>query len=320
VRIPLVACGFPIRLMAMNEIPMMRMATTSIFAGLEEAVAENVALAPFTWYKIGGPARYFVRPRSIEELQTAAQRCAENQIPIHVLGLGANLLVSDAGVDAAVFRLDQDFFRGVKYDNTAVEAGAGVDMQKLLLMTCRKGLTGLECLAGIPGTVGGGIRMNAGGKYGDIGALVTRVDVMDVSGQVFERTKDDLVFDYRSTNISAKFITGARFELDEEDPDRIMRKVKEYWMYKRNTQPLSTKNAGCIFKNPRGLSAGALIDQAGLKGMKVGGAEVSEKHANFIIAHKGATADDVLKLVKIIREKVFEKDGIHLESEVQIWS
>ena len=98
-----------------------------------------------------------------------------------------------------------------------------------------------------------------------------------------------------------------------------MRKVKEIWMYKRNSQPLNTKNAGCIFKNPRGLSAGALIDQAGLKGMKVGGAEVSEKHANFIIAHPGATADEVLKLVKIIREKVFEKDGIHLESEVQIW-
>jgi UDP-N-acetylmuramate dehydrogenase len=299
---------------------MMRMATTSIFAGLEEAVQENVPLAPYTWYKIGGPAKYFVRPRSIEELQTASQRCTENQIPIHVLGLGANLLVSDAGVDAAVFRLDQDFFRGVKYDKTALEVGAGVDIQKLVLMTCRSGLSGLECLAGIPGTVGGGIRMNAGGKYGDIGAVVTRVDVMDVSGVVFERTKDDLVFDYRSTNISAKFITGARFELDAEDPERIMRKVKENWMYKRNSQPLSTKNAGCIFKNPRGLSAGALIDQAGLKGMKVGGAEVSEKHANFIIAHKGATADDVLKLVKIIREKVFEKDGIHLESEVQIWS
>ena len=299
---------------------MMRIATTSPFADLEECVQENVALAPYTWYKIGGPAQYFIRPRSLEELQLASQRCAENQIPIHVLGLGANLLVSDAGVNGAVFRLDQDFFRRVKFEKDALEVGAGVDMQKLVLMTCRNGLSGLECLAGIPGTVGGGIRMNAGGKFGDIGAVVTRVDVMDVSGLAFERTKDDLVFDYRSTNISAKFITGARFELDAEDPERIMRKVKEIWMFKRNSQPLNTKNAGCIFKNPRGLSAGALIDQAGLKGMKVGSAEVSDKHANFIIAHPGATADDVLKLVKIIREKVFEKDGIHLESEVQIWA
>ncbi len=297
----------------------MRIAKISPFSGLEEAVQEDVLLARYTWYGIGGPAKYFVRPRNLEELQLASQRCAENQIPIHVLGLGANLLVSDAGVNAAVFRLDQDFFRHVKFDKNILEVGAGVDMQKLVLIACRNGLSGLECLAGIPGTVGGGIRMNAGGKFGDIGAVVTRVGVMDVSGLLFDRTKDDLIFDYRSTNISAKFITHAQFELDEDDPERIMRKVKEIWMYKRNSQPLNTKNAGCVFKNPRGLSAGALIDQAGLKGMKVGHAEVSEKHANFIIAHSGASADDVLKLVKIIRERVFEKDGIHLESEVQVW-
>src|SRR5882762_10480090 len=162
--------------------------------------------------------------------------------------------------------------------------------------------------------------MNAGGKFGDIGALVSRVTVMDTSGQLFERTKDDLVFEYRQTNIAAKFILDATLELEEDDPERIQEKTKMIWMYKRNSQPLNTKNAGCIFKNPRGLSAGALIDQSGLKGMRVGGAEVSEKHANFVIAHTGATADDVLKLVNIIREKVFEKEGIRLESEVQIWT
>jgi UDP-N-acetylmuramate dehydrogenase len=136
---------------------------------------------------------------------------------------------------------------------------------------------------------------------------------------VFERTKDDLVFEYRSTNIAARFILGATLELDEDDPERIMRRTKEIWMFKRNSQPLNTKNAGCVFKNPRGLSAGALIDQAGLKGMQVGGAEVSEKHANFIVAHEGCKADDVLRLVKIIQERVFDRNQIHLETEVQIW-
>jgi len=236
-----------------------------------------------------------------------------------VLGLGANLLVGDAGVNGAVFRFDQEFWRRVKFDKASVEVGAGVDMQKLVLRTVRQGLAGIECLAGIPGTVGGGIRMNAGGKFGDIGALVTRVTVMDTGGTIFERTKDDLVFEYRTTNIAAKFILGGTLELEEDDPDRIMKKTKEIWMYKRNTQPLNTKNCGCMFKNPRGLSAGALIDQAGLKGMRVGGAEVSEKHANFIVAHPGCRADDVMKLVKIIREKVFDRNEIHLESEVQIW-
>jgi UDP-N-acetylmuramate dehydrogenase len=192
-------------------------------------------------------------------------------------------------------------------------------MQKLLLRTVRQGLAGIECLAGIPGTVGGGIRMNAGGKFGDIGAVVTKVQVMDHEGTVFDRLKDDLVFEYRSTNIAAKFILGATLELEEEDPERIMAKTKEIWMYKRNSQPLNTKNAGCIFKNPRGLSAGALIDQAGLKGLRVGGAEVSQKHANFIIAHPGCKADDVQRLVKVIREKVYEKNEITLESEVKVW-
>jgi UDP-N-acetylmuramate dehydrogenase len=289
------------------------------FSGLEETITENAPLAPLTWYKIGGPAKYLIRPRSIAELQETARRCAENEIPIYVLGLGANLLVSDRGVDAAVFRLDQEFWRRVKIDGTNLEVGAGADMQKLLLRAVRAGLAGIECLAGIPGTIGGGVRMNAGGKFGDIGAVVTKVQVMDSSGIVFERTKDDLVFEYRSTNIAATFILSATLELEEDDPERIMRKTKEIWMYKRNTQPLNTKNCGCIFKNPRGLSAGALIDQAGLKGFRVGGAEVSDKHANFIVAHPGCKADDVMKLVKIIREKVWDKNQIHLESEVQIW-
>ena len=289
------------------------------FAGLEEIVTENEPLAPHTWYRIGGPARWYIRPRSVEELQLAARRCTENEIPMYVLGLGANLLVGDEGVNAAVFRLDAEHFRKVRFEGTTLDVGAGVDMQKLILRTVRQGLAGIECLAGIPGTIGGGIRMNAGGKFGDIGAVVTRVQVMDYEGTLFERTKDDLVFDYRSTNIAAKFILGATLELDEDDPERIMKKTKEIWMYKRNTQPLNTKNCGCIFKNPRGLSAGALIDQAGLKGFRVGNAEVSEKHANFIIAHEGCRADDVMKLVKIIKEKVDDKNQILLESEVQIW-
>ena len=143
----------------------------------------------------------------------------------------------------------------MKFEGTAVEIGAGVDIQKLVLRTVRQGLAGIECLAGIPGTIGGGIRMNCGGKFGDIGARVTTVQVMDSRRHHLRPDlKDDLVFDYRSTNISAPFILGATLELEEEDPERIMQRTKEIWMYKRNSQPLNTKNAGCIFKNPRGLA------------------------------------------------------------------
>jgi len=289
------------------------------FSGLESIATANAPLSRFTWYRIGGPARWLIRPTSIEELQEAARRCAEFNLRTYVLGLGANILVSDAGVDGAVFRLDHENWRQVQMRENLMEVGAGADMQKLVVRTIRHGFAGIECLAGIPGTIGGGIRMNAGGKFGDIGSIVQSVQVMDAQGNLYTRQKDDLVFDYRSTNISAPFILSATLEMEEDEPERILRKTKEIWMYKRNTQPLNTKNAGCIFKNPRGLSAGALIDQAGLKGMRVGGAEISTKHANFIIAHPGCTAEDVMGTIKLIREKVFDRNQIHLETEVQIW-
>ncbi|HEY7115940.1 MAG TPA: UDP-N-acetylmuramate dehydrogenase, partial [Tepidisphaeraceae bacterium] len=204
-------------------------------------------------------------------------------------------------------------------NKTQVDAGAGVDMQKLIIKTVRAGLAGIECLAGIPGTIGGGVRMNAGGKFGDIGGFVRTVTVMDDEGTIFTRTRDDLIFQYRHTNIAARFILGATLALEEDDPEKIMKRTKEIWMFKQNSQPLNTKNCGCVFKNPRGLSAGALIDKAGLKGLRVGGAEVSEKHANFIVAHPGCQAADVKRLINIIKEKVWERNEITLETEVQIW-
>lgn len=297
----------------------MRIATSNPFVGLEAIVQENHRLADHTWYRIGGPARYFIQPQSIEQLQEAVRRCNEFEIPTYILGLGANILVPDEGVNGAVFVLQEEAFRKIRIDKNILLAGAGVDMQKLLLRCVRSGLAGIECLAGIPGTIGGGLRMNAGGKYGDIGSVVSSVTVMDQSGEVYDYAKDELIFDYRSTNITAKFILSASLELEEDDPEELMRRTKEIWMFKRNTQPLSTKSCGCIFKNPRGLSAGALIDQAGLKGMRVGGAEVSSKHANFVIAHGGASAADVLKLIKLVREKVYDKSQIVLENEVIIW-
>ena len=297
----------------------MKLHTANPFADLVEIVTENAPLAPLTWYRIGGPARWLVRPRSLEELQTVVTRCNEAEIKTHVLGLGANLLVGDNGVDGCVIKLDAEYWRRAKIEKTTLEVGAGVDMQKLILRTVRSGLAGIETLAGIPGTIGGGVRMNAGGKYGDIGSRVTKVTVMSQDGTVFDRFKDDLIFEYRRTNIAAPFILGATLELEQEDPDELMKRTKEIWMFKRNSQPLNTKSAGCMFKNPRGLSAGALIDKAGLKGFRVGGAEVSTVHANFIIAHPGCRADDVLKIVKIIKERVAEKNEIELETEVKVW-
>lgn len=299
----------------------MTMRIANPFAGLESIVTENYPLKRHTWYRIGGPARFFIRPKSVEQLREAVARCVENEIPIYVLGLGANLLVKDEGVDGAVFRLDADAFSQVTIEGERVTAGAGVDLQKLIIQTMRAGLGGLETLVGIPGTIGGAIRMNAGGRFGDISSVVERVRTMDAGGDVADHPRDEIVFDYRSSDLTEAFILEATLKLEADDPDELAKRSKEVWMYKRTTQPLNTRNSGCIFKNPgEGRpSAGALVDRAGLKGFRVGSAEVSEMHANFIIAHPDCPASDVFELIRQVRQRVLEHAGVELETEVKIW-
>ncbi|MFT3789186.1 MAG: UDP-N-acetylmuramate dehydrogenase [Tepidisphaeraceae bacterium] len=298
----------------------MSLKLSSPFRGLEAIVEEGASLRRHTWYRIGGPAQYLVRPRSIEELREAVLRCGENGLPMRVLGLGANLLVRDEGVDGAVLKLDDGVFGEFTIDGELVKCGAGVDLGKLIVQTIRAGLAGIEVLAGIPATIGGAVRMNAGGKFGDIGAVVEAVTVMDSTGVVTTLAKHEVLFGYRHTDIAAPIIVGADLRLEKDEPDEITRRYKEVWMYKQNTQPLNAKSCGCIFKNPGdGRSAGALIDQAGLKGFSYGRAEVSTKHANFVIAHPDCPSDDVLALVKHVQQRVQEKHGVLLLPEVQVW-
>jgi UDP-N-acetylmuramate dehydrogenase len=291
----------------------------NIFSGLEKIVETNYPLAKCTWYGLGGPADYFIRPTNVEQLTQVVNRCNENKIPIYVLGFGSNLLISDQGLRAAVIKLETEQFAQIQFDGRKVTAWAGAELAKLVLTCVQKGLSGLEALTGIPGSVGGAVRMNAGGNFGDIGAAVESVTLMDKNGKTFEKSKPELMFDYRNSNITAKFILNARMQLVSAEPEQIMRTIKEIWIYKKNNQPLNTKNSGCIFKNPRGVSAGALIDRAGLKGLQIGGAAVSEKHANFIIAQKDCKSHDVMRLIEAVRQRVKEKFDIELELEIEIW-
>lgn len=291
----------------------------SIFSGFESIVKERCPLANYTKYGLGGAADYLVAPQSILQLQEIMKRCQENNLSVRVLGFGSNLLISDEGVKGVVIRLENPSFCQSKFEQTTLTAGAGANLNNLVLESVRKGLGGLESLTGIPGSIGGAARMNAGGRFGDIGSVIQSVTVMDAQGTVFEKAKPELIFDYRATNITAKVILGAVIELTESDPDTLLHMVKEVWIYKKNTQPLDAHNAGCIFKNPRGLSAGALIDRAGLKGTQIGGAVISEKHANFIIAEKGCKSSDIRQLIDLIRTKVRDKFDVTLELEIEIW-
>jgi UDP-N-acetylmuramate dehydrogenase len=291
----------------------------TIFNGFETIVRENAPLAQFTWYGLGGNAEYLIRPQTVEQLRGIIQRCHETETPVHVLGFGSNLLVSDDGVRGAVLKLDAEAFCTVTFENNILTAGAGANLNKLVLDSVRKGLSGLEALTGIPGSLGGAVRMNAGGNFGDIGSCVQSVTVMDKQGNIFEKSKPELVFDYRWVNITALVILSAKMELTGSDSDTMLKTIKEVWIYKKNSQPLNTKNAGCIFKNPRGMSAGALIDRAGLKGTQIGGAVVSEKHANFITTETGCTSKDVRQLIELIQTKVKDAFDVNLETEIEIW-
>lgn len=291
----------------------------NIFSGLEEIVKSDIPLSKHTWYGLGGPADYFITPKTVDQLKTVVERCNENGLKIYVLGQGSNVLVRDEGVRGAVVRLSGSDFEKIEFSDGRVTTGAGADLNKLVLSCVRKELSGLEALTGVPGTVGGAVRMNAGGNFGDIGSSVESVTLMDKTGGIFEKSKPELVFDYRQSNITARFILNATINVAEADSEQLLRTIKEVWMYKKNRQPLSAKSAGCVFKNPRGVSAGALIDRAGLKGLQSGGAQVSDKHGNFIIAHKDCSSSDILNLINSLRIRIKESFDIDLELELEIW-
>ncbi len=302
---------------------------TSLLSQLNIDHELNAPLGPLTWYGMGGNAQALAHPADAEQLSALLSRCHAEQVPVHVFGSGANLLVRDQGVKGIVIRLDRPGFKQMAIAEHTVTVGAGYDLAKLVLETAKAGLGGLEILAGIPASVGGAIRMNAGGRFGEIGPVVSRIKVMDLKGEAYERCREDLYFSYRQTNIRAPIILEAELELVEDDPESLMKQVKEIFLYKKNTQPLGEDSAGCAFKNPQPTeeddnpylrqSAGQLIDKVGLKGHQIGDAIISDRHANFIVAGKQATATDILNLLEHVEKVVLEQLDVPLQREVVVW-
>ena len=290
------------------------------FEDFRDFVTVDQPLAPLIWFRLGGPAAYFAKPRGIEDLRALLKRAADAEIPFRLLGGGSNVLVRDAGAQALVIQMESPFFSDVKVDGNRVTAGAAVPLTALISQTARAGLAGLEVLTGIPGTVGGALIGNAGSRQGSIGSFVGRVLVLDSALDPQQRERDDLSFSGRQSNLDEPVILSAELELTPEDPESVVRRMRRIWIVKKENQPYGHQSSGFIFKNPSSdVSAGALIDQAGLKGARVGGAEVSDRHANFIIAHPGARSDDVLHLIDQIQQRVWQQFGYELELQLQIW-
>lgn len=291
---------------------------------MKNSIRPSEILACHTSFKIGGPAAIWAEPKNTAELKNILLIAEESDISTFIIGGGTNILASDGGFDGIVIHLGAPFFKGISIRGTTVRVGAGYSMPALVRLTCGKGLSGLESLVGIPGTVGGAVLMNAGGwsspLYKNTGDYVTSLKVMDYNGKVKILKKEDLEFGYRRSNLSSYIVIEAVFKLGREDSSALLSRCSKFLKMKREKQVLDKPSAGCVFKNPKDFqfTTGQMIDMLGLKGRSMGGAQVSEKHANFIINRNGATSKDVLKLIDLVKKKVMDNYSIPLELEIKI--
>ncbi len=284
--------------------------------------AATPAAAPIeTWFGVGGGADALVTPQSVDDLRAAIREHDPALGPVRVLGDGANLLVCDDGVDGLV--IDTSALASVEWIDTGVHAGAGAGLPKLVTEACRRGLGGLEGLGGVPASLGGAVRMNAGGAFGEIAETIRSVRVVDMQGNEHTLKTSELEFGYRRSNLSGLIVVGAELTLPSADPQALRSRLKEVMAHKKDAQPLAARSAGCVFKNPdvdgERVSAGRLIDKAGLKGERIGGASVSERHGNFVVVEEGATASHVLALIDRVRARVLDESGVELEQELVVW-
>ena len=281
-------------------------------------VQTNIPLSRYTTMRVGGPADYFAEPENETELKDLLSAAKDAGVDVLLMGNGSNLLVRDGGFRGLAIRLGRAFAEIDRWENS-LYAQAGALLSALSVRAKEECLSGLEFAQGIPGTVGGGAYMNAGAYGGELGALVDYARIWD--GQsVREIPGEDMRFSYRHSRAMEEgwIILGAMFRLRPGDPEAIDAAMRDFAVRRREKQPLEYPSAGSFFKRPAGHFAGALIEQAGLKGLRVGGAQVSEKHAGFVVNTGGATAADILRLMEQVQQKVLEQFGVRLEPEVRI--
>lgn len=290
-----------------------------LISGLEHCVHENEPLAPHTWFRLGGLAEYFAEPTSVEELAELVRRCRDEQVAVRLVGGGSNILVPSGGVSGVVVSISAPVFDNIQITGTEVTAGGGARLSHVVSATVRDGLAGMESLVGIPGTVGGALHGNSGSHGTDVGQWCREATVMTRSGEILTRGTEDLRFAYRQSSLDELVILSARFELEPDDPIELTRRMQKMWIVKRSSEPSSEIGAGCIFKDPQGMSAAQMIDQAGFKGTRVGAVEVCDRNPNFIVAEPGATSEDVKRLIDLVRGGVTAAWGIDLETQIEIW-
>jgi UDP-N-acetylmuramate dehydrogenase len=278
----------------------------------------DAPMRQFTSIKVGGPADCLLFPNDLVELKKVVRCARKKGIPILILGKGTNLIVRDKGIRGWVISLTQGMKR-FQAEGDVVEAETGLSLQRLVQFTIQKGLGGLEPFFGIPGTVGGGLAMNAGAWGKELKDILLSITLMKEDGEVAERPRKKLKYSYRRLAISPHWIIlKGRFQLKMGRKEEILERVKSYSEMRRRTQPMDYPSAGSIFMNPSEGPAGKLIEEAGLKGFKMGQAMVSDRHANFIINLGKASAQEVIQLMELVEKRIYEEKGISLEREVRV--
>ncbi len=287
-------------------------------SGLRAVVRENVPLAGRTTLRIGGPARYFVEAHDAEALAALLRACRAAGLPVLALGKGSNLLVPDAGFPGVVFALAGDFL-ATRIEPPEVAAGGGVSLMSLATLAQRAGLSGLENLSGIPSSLGGAVRINAGSYGSELFDVLVEADLVSKSGERRTEPASAIAHGYRWTALceTGDVVTGARLRLAPKSPAAIASRMAEVTAKRKNALP-KQPNAGSIFKNPPGLFAGKLLEECGLKGRRIGGAEISPVHANVIVNVGGATAADVTSLMEEMKKAVRDRFGIELAAEIRL--
>ena len=283
-------------------------------------VLMNEPLANHTTMKIGGPADLFIEPSSIESLEKVMKIINQHHLPWRVIGRGSNLLVSDKGMEGAVIKLGKGL-DNLEMNETKVKVGAGFSLVNLSVQISRKGLAGLEFASGIPGSVGGAVYMNAGAHGSDMSEVLEKVHVLFENGTFAWLSKEEMEFSYRTSILQKKrpgIVLEAIFQFTTGNRDKIVAKMLENKNYRKDTQPYNLPCAGSIFRNPLPYYAGQLVQQAGLKGYSIGGAQISPMHGNFIVNTGNGTADDVLALIQHVKGTIHQKYGIKIETEVEI--
>jgi UDP-N-acetylmuramate dehydrogenase len=271
-------------------------------------------------WKVGGPADFFcIPPNNISTLKKLVTFAFQHDIPVYIIGNGSNILVPDEGIRGLVIKISNTLDK-IDYSGKMIKVGAGILLSHLVTLTTNKGLSGLEFAAHIPGTLGGAIVNNAGFENFCIGKIVKKVFFLDRSGIIREWKSPDLKFYYRGSCFSQHFniVLEADLNLNQRDKSEILSKIKQFYYKRKNTQPITELTAGCIFKNPSDYTAGYLIEHLGIKGLSIGDAQVSRKHANFIINKGNASATDILKLIEEIEKRVEYQYGIKLEREIEV--